>query len=306
MRKFTKICLVTAAVFLIAGVALCAVGAAFGATLGAARSATETTQVGKLAERISQLSDWEVWSWDTDYSESYDVTDAYSYEKDAVKNLDISINAGTFTVGESKSDEVKVNVYLKNGTVDCGLDGDTLRIEDKTNNYALKNRHVEIELLLPEGMEFDDVNIDVAAGEVTSESQSFAADTLTVNVDAGEAVVENFTADKSVKASVGAGNIELSDMKTKYLSLDCGVGEINATGEVTGDIEGDCGVGELSIGVQGYGKDFNYRLDCGMGEITLGNSSFSGLSREKDIDNDADKTMSLDCGVGTIAVEFYQ
>lgn len=299
MSRFTKICLSIAAVFAVGGVILCVVGAAFGATIGDVKTATGSSHISSW---IGRFADWD-WNWDDDDSSSSVINNAYSYDKDEVKNLDIAMNAGTLTIGKSSSDKVEVNVYLKNGTVDCGLNGDTLQIEDHTKTYYI-NRHVEVELLLPDEMQLEDINIDVAAGEVDSSYENLAADKAVLSVDAGEANIAYFSVKEKLSATVGAGTIELENLSVGDLELDCGVGEIDIDGSVNGDISGSCGVGTLSIELVGEKEDYNYSIDCGIGEIAIDNDTYSSLGSEKDIDHNAGKDMALDCGVGTIRVEF--
>lgn len=50
--------------------------------------------------------------------------------------------------------------------------------------------------------------------------------------------------------------------------------------------------------------NFNYSIDCGIGEVILGGESYSSLGVSREIDNDAEKKMELDCGVGQIHVEY--
>lgn len=307
MSKFAKVCLGIAAVFAGIGVVLCGVGATFGATLGDVGNGARATHIGNL---IGQFADMDGWNWDWNWNaDDYDANDSsivrndYSYDKAKVKNLDIQVNAASLTIDKSSSDKVEVKVYLKNGDVSCGMDGDTLTIKDNTNHHY-SNKHVEVQLLLPEGMELGDMNIDVSAGEVESSYGKLVADTATINVDAGDASIGDLQVKDELSATVGAGSIEMMDLEAKNVGLDCGVGEIDISGKVTGDITGDCGVGELSMKLDGEEEDYNYYIDCGIGEVDLGSHTYSSLGQEKNIDNDADKEMTLDCGIGSIAVEY--
>ena len=70
------------------------------------------------------------------------------------------------------------------------------------------------------------------------------------------------------------------------------------------DIDLDCGVGTLTVTAAGKEADYNYRIDCGIGTIQVGSKSFSGLDRSQTIDNQAGKTVSADCGIGKITLDF--
>ena len=49
---------------------------------------------------------------------------------------------------------------------------------------------------------------------------------------------------------------------------------------------------------------YNYKFDSGVGGVTIGESDYSGLGKNKNIDNGAGKTISIECGVGNVEVLF--
>ena len=51
--------------------------------------------------------------------------------------------------------------------------------------------------------------------------------------------------------------------------------------------------------------DFNYEIKCRVGSITVDGEGFSGLSKERKINNGAAKKMELDCSTGAIEVKFH-
>ena len=71
---------------------------------------------------------------------------------------------------------------------------------------------------------------------------------------------------------------------------------------MNGDAEISGGVGDVNIGIIGEKEDFNYELSCGMGELDVFDDSYTSLGKDKEIDNDAKYTISLDCGVGRVNV----
>ena len=71
-------------------------------------------------------------------------------------------------------------------------------------------------------------------------------------------------------------------------------------------MEADCGVGEIDINLKGQEEDYDYEVSCGVGDVKIGSHSYSALGNDKNIDNNADNTITLDCGVGQIRVMFQQ
>ena len=63
-------------------------------------------------------------------------------------------------------------------------------------------------------------------------------------------------------------------------------------------------MGELQLKLAGTQTDFNYDLSCGMGELTVGDDSYTGMAKEKQINNNAVKNMDLECAMGSVSVQF--
>ncbi|MFV0363134.1 MAG: DUF4097 family beta strand repeat-containing protein [Suipraeoptans sp.] len=145
---------------------------------------------------------------------------------------------------------------------------------DRANSY--------IEIYVPEGYTFDEADISVGAGELNI--SAINTKELDIDVGAGQAVIHDFNVD--------------------YLYMKCGAGQITAAGNINkeGDIDG--GIGEIDLSLDGLESDFNYNLNVGVGEVTVGKNNFSGLGSQKTISNDADKDIDVDCGMGSIKVEF--
>ncbi len=61
----------------------------------------------------------------------------------------------------------------------------------------------------------------------------------------------------------------------------------------------------LALDVAGAKTDYSYRISCGTGSILLDNEEFSGLGAMKKIDNEgASRKIQLECGMGTVEVDF--
>jgi hypothetical protein len=307
MSKFAKVCLGIAAVIAGVGIILCCVGAAFGATLVGVENKAGATSFGNFIGHFADFDGWNWdWSWNSDDYKENDSTvtnDAYSYDMSQVKNLDISVRAASLSIDKSSSDKVEVKVLRKNGEVTSKIDGDTLSIQENKNHFARVNK-VKIQVLLPKGMQFKNVNIDVDAGELKSSYGELSAESATLNVDAGDANIENLKVENALNAKVGAGSIEVKDLQAKDMDLNCGVGQISVKGKISGQVSGDCGIGEISMKLDGKEDAYNYDLDCGIGKIDIDSDTYSSLGREKHIDNGAKNDMTLHCGIGKITVKY--
>lgn len=337
MNKFIKVVLIIAAVCAGVGVLLCGVGAISGASMMDVKSKIKIEEkniLGHLGAEAATENDYgfdhgldakpgnifqKIAAWVEDAadtvsinSDDYDgswiegsnvTKEDYSYDGSKVKNLDISMYAGSLTLEESDTRDVRVEVYYKNASVNCEMSGETLKIKGGKKRYNKKHR-VAVTLYLPKDIRLKTLTVDAGAGQVTSDLDQLAAENAKITVGAGEAVFDALKVTDLLEVTVQAGSIDLSDTYTKDLSLDCGVGELVYQGGTTGDLTGSSGVGSLELDLKGKQSDYNYSLSCGVGSIDIEDETYSGLGAEKDIDHGADKDMSLDCGVGSITVDF--
>lgn len=161
------------------------------------------------------------------------------------------------------------------------MDGDELKIKTKKKVIHVDNPGI-IYIYVPEQYRFDEVSLNVSAGSLYVED--ILAQELSVDVGAGEAVIDSFTAEET--------------------DLNCGAGEITAFGNVEREADIDCGIGEITFTTSGRESDYNYSISCGIGEVQCGNSTYSGIGHEREIDNNAGKEMNIDCGIGQVNVSF--
>ena len=178
----------------------------------------------------------------------------------------------------------------------------TLKLTDsRTWEQQKRDQALELELWLPPRM-LDVVDLDVGASDVQIEE--LKADHVRIDVGAGLLAVERVDcAEAEVDAGVGSGTLRQLNASEKAV-LDVGAGELIVNRFDGKDIDLDCGVGTLTVTAAGKEADYNYRIDCGIGTIQVGSQSFSGLDRSQTIDNQAGKTVSADCGIGMITLDF--
>lgn len=325
MKTFTKVCLILAGTLAGVGVIFCIIGGAMGASFGKMGNVSRTDWgIGWL----DIASDW--FSWDEDdfeefedyLSEDLPVTSiensdgaaTYAYGADEIKNisnLDIDIKAGSLKVLESEDEQIRLIVDANGGSVKQGINGSTLTVKDTTKGlfggwglFGWRNKGVKVVLYLPADMTFEQIEIDVSAGEVNTIGSELTAKDADLSVDAGSLKVGVLNVSRKLEANTGAGEVKIGDLTAEEAELDCGVGEMDIQGTISGNIKADCGVGELDITLYGEEESFNYILDCGLGDVRIGSSSYTSLGKKKKIDNNAEKTMNLDCGVGSIKVKY--
>lgn len=292
MKKFSKIVLGTAAVFGVLGCGFTVAGAAMGASVEEMKY--EGSNMQKAVNRMVRMVDH--WDEDDDWDDDWDDDDwdekqavpsgdRGTYEFDSISSMDIELNYDELILRESE--DRKITVTVDGDAADrvrVSTEGSELQIENK-DDYRPEERTVTI--TYPAGTEFTEVSIDIDKGTAALEDDLKAGE-FSVSVGAG--TLENYgivTAEQT-DIEVGVGTLELADLDADY-------------------IEAECGVGMMSLDVAGRKEDYNYRISCGVGSVLLGEDEFTGLGSTKKVDNNgASRKMQLECGMGTLEVDFEE
>ena len=73
-------------------------------------------------------------------------------------------------------------------------------------------------------------------------------------------------------------------------------------GVIAGDANLDCGMGDIVMALEGSEADYNSTIGCGMGTVQFGNSVFQ--TGDHEINRGAAHTMDIDCGMGSVGIQF--
>ena len=107
-----------------------------------------------------------------------------------------------------------------------------------------------------------------------------------------------------MELSVGGGSITATDITARILRLECGAGKIDFDGNVTESLDIDHSVGQTIVTLDGQESDFNYDIDYAVGSVHIGDREYSGISGSDNIDNKADKNITIDSAVGSLEIHF--
>lgn len=266
MRRFTKICLIVAAVIGCVGLSLCITSI----VLGVSWEELENTSVS--------------WNHHTrkivvDQGERKDFEQSF----DQVESLDLEVEAGDVRIEESDGDQVVVTGKDVYPSFQCRMDGKTLKIEDKNRRYlgaGKKDSLITVEI--PKKLEFHEMDLNVTMGSL--EVVGFRTKGMEVSCGAGSATLEGNVLGKS--------------------EFQCGMGELIYQGGLEGDASFECGMGSITASLTNSQEEFDYELTCGMGEVQVGDLSIGGIAGEQKTSNGAGRRMEVDCGMGDVTVEF--
>lgn len=111
---------------------------------------------------------------------------------------------------------------------------------------------------------------------------------------------------KGLELDVDVGSVETEEIEVEKLKIECGVGSVYFMGKVNEEGKVECGIGEVRINLDGAKEQYNYNLECGIGSIQIGEDYESSIPGNKYIDYDAKDDFEIDCGIGSVTVEFSE
>lgn len=286
MKRVVKYMLILAVGFLVLGCGFTIAGAALGGRI---------EQSSFLQSLQNRLLDGDFHLWTSRHAEKEfidmgedqlvqeDSIDAggKEYEVDALNNLEIDLKADELIMEEYQGKNIRISTKdMNEDDIEVSVGDELVKIEG-----ARKLRGGEVKVSYPKDMKFDNLKINVDAGEV-SLKDPIQSDKLEITIGAGELSASEQITVKETVIDVGAGAVELDKIETSYLS-------------------GNCGVGAMELTLTGKEKDYNYYLECGLGEIEIGDQYYSSIADQMEIDNGhKDNQIALSCGLGEIEVKF--
>lgn len=133
--------------------------------------------------------------------------------------------------------------------------------------------------------------------------EGFVFDNVDMKLGAGQLIVENVNAN-SVEMEVGAGQIEVNTLQADNCDIEVGLGEVTVTDARVNNVDAEVGMGQIEMLLAGSEEDYDYKVSVAAGSVTIGSTEYSGVGQKKTINNEADRMVNLDCGMGEIQVEF--
>lgn len=210
-----------------------------------------------------------------------------------VTQLEAEISAADFTIKEADSFSVESN--LKNLTV-TEKNG-TLTIKEK-QRFGSTNSDGVLVLYIPADTVFERVSITTGAGRLSADSLS--AESLQLELGAGEVAVNQLTATKKADIDGGAGKITVSGGVLSNLDLDMGVGQLNLTSAFHGENELNLGIGESNLTFLGSKAEYSIEVEKGIGGITVNGSPVSSFKTP----GNGQREVDINGGIGAINLSF--
>lgn len=227
------------------------------------------------------------------------------FEAETVHNLELRISCADFRITAAADKRVLVEAEnIETEKYTCRVEGDTLIVEYGRREKIVQWDNTKIVLSLPEGIQFNQVQIENGAGSLRIAKEKFICKTMNVQIGAGMMEADNITTSERMNVEVGAGSISMNHVTTDYLNAQCGVGSFTLRGKVGHDVTVDCGMGRCGLKLEGRENDYNYDVACALGSVRINGNGTGGFgSKQRWTNTGAIGNMNLNCGMGKIDLQ---
>lgn len=215
--------------------------------------------------------------------------------KDAkITSLEIELDVTNLIVKEGDF-ALKTN----NSYISWTLDGEILKIKEKDRNkfFGVDGAYT-LELYVPVGTVFNDVEIEAGVGEVSIGELS--CKTLSLELGTGRVEIEKLNVSEIADVDGGVGEFTVDSGEVNNLDFEMGVGKADITLAISGDSKINGGVGSMSVTLLGNKDGYKLSLAKGIGDISVDGDSVSNNTTL----GDGAAHLTVTGGVGSIEINF--
>lgn len=208
-------------------------------------------------------------------------------------SLSVNISAAELEIKTGENFGIETNNrYLR-----YKENGEILKIHE-TKPFFASRKGMKVTLTIPKETVFDYADIDAGAGKVTIDE--LLANSLNIELGAGELKVGRLDAMHKAEIDGGAGSVTIMGGRLNNADIDMGVGELNLTSELDGKSSIDYGVGETNLVLLGTDDDYKIKLDKGIGDAWLAGKKMSDDS----VYGGGSRRVEIDGGIGALNITF--
>lgn len=235
------------------------------------------------------------------FGESSSKNEGSVYNENMISSGEISATSNS-EITEIKAELSASSLEIKTGDsfqvesnskdVAYKTDNHRLVIKEKKSTLPFHWDQVKVTVTIPKGTVFQTAEIGAGAGEVDIEE--LIADSLKIELGAGELQAQTLVANNNARINGGAGRVSITNGALHNAVLDMGVSELDYRGTLTGFSSVDYGIGETQLSLTDSENDYQISLDKGIDEATvngmkLGDSSVYGTGANR---------IEIDGGIG--------
>lgn len=290
MKKFCKIMGIISAVLAVAGIIFIIIGV---------KSGGADVVASRIADNELPFIHFDADDFNIEGMEI--LPDEKSFTKEEIQKIELKGKYGQYQFCQWTNDNISISVTNGSSKVKYSLEDGILKITDNGNKkFWSTGKTCQIKVYIPTEYKLENVDIKVGAGTV--DGSFISTGTLNIDIGAGEGNFDNIKAD-NFNISIGAGEADISNSQFGISDIEVGMGELDFTGSLTGNTDIQCGMGDISLNLQNHYSDFDYILSVGAGDIEINDEDYGGFSNSRNINNGAEFTMNISCGMGSVSIE---
>lgn len=293
MKKTTIWCFIISFILIVIGISLIVVSMVLGGFTQAKNILTQGLYasdgvISTYSHRINYVDD---------EGEQLEINESYEISSNEIKDMEIEMNAGSLTIEEHIGDTIQIEIKGEEKVIVTEKNG-KIEIEQKS---SLIDKNCSILVSIPAGKNFDEVILDVAGGSMNIESMY--AKQLDIEIGVSDVKIEEVQSEQ-MSIEVGMGQLEIENGVVADAEVSVGIGSLIWNGTISNHLEADCDIGMMEIELSDKEEDYNYAVECSMGQIDIGDTWYAGVV-SKHIDHmGAEKSLDLECGIGSIKIGF--
>lgn len=216
----------------------------------------------------------------------------FEFPKSEVTNL--SMDFGAAEVALIEGDKYSIETRgLPEEAMNCYLSREGTLVVSNAHRFNLNfwshNRRSRIVprilITLPKNAALDKCRIAIGAGKLTSRSLSLKCSSGSIDV--------------------GAGNMVLNGISGGKINMRCGMGNLEFKGSVTGVVNLDCGMGNVNLDLKGNPKNYSYDAKVGLGDFRFNGEKKSGVCQIYN-NQKLENHFSVNVGMGSVNIKINE
>ncbi len=297
------------------GLVLSIIGFALGGVPGyvSVSGGTLVYHAGSDAVTLGKAPRWWRGHWYTGYDNAaYVGTTGHPYDLEApaatdIQKVTVNISAGVVNVitGDVPSATIDgplactsrvengewiiESIYTRFDSFDVSPFRFWINGQDVTTTYTI---------VLPKELSAADIHMDMGKLDVTG----LTADTLEISTEMGDMTAKNLSA-QDATFSTEMGSVSISGFSGANANLSVEMGGLDFSGTVTDTLTAHCDMGAIDIAVPRPAA-YSWDASVDLGSISIDNQRRSGSGHDGGGTEDAKPYFDLDCGLGSITVQF--
>lgn len=221
-----------------------------------------------------------------------------SSDVEEVSTLKIDLSCTNLNIKVGEDFKVETN----NSKITFEENDGSVKIKEENRKW-LNSKNVTSNLIIyiPENMaQIDEIKISTGAGKINIEKLN--AQSLYLELGAGDVYIENVIVTKEAKIDGGVGKNEFKSCEINNLKANLGVGGFVFDGKLIGKNKIDSGVGSIDISLMGKKENYTVGVDKGVGNITI-----DGQKVEKEgTYGNGENYIEIDGGIGEIKLNYNE